>query len=87
MRWHLTGVLILYRGLAFDHTMDLLQKELTEDDFASAWAEGRTMTLEQAVEYALSEDAWSLASSRPRSPFPPLSSVSSLCRQSSLGQS
>ena len=26
-----------------------------EDDFAAAWAEGRAMTMEQAIAYALAE--------------------------------
>jgi non-specific serine/threonine protein kinase len=36
--------------------LDLARSALGEEDFAQAWTEGRAMTLEQAVAYALEED-------------------------------
>jgi hypothetical protein len=39
----------------YDQIVDNLLAELGEDAFASSWAEGRAMTLEQAVAYALDE--------------------------------
>lgn len=41
------------------------RRTLTEDTFASTWADGRTMTLEQAVDYALAPDA-AQSQSRPQ---------------------
>lgn len=38
-----------------EHTVASLRSELTEHQFATVWAEGRAMTLEQAIEYALTE--------------------------------
>ncbi|HLY32201.1 MAG TPA: hypothetical protein VKQ36_14315, partial [Ktedonobacterales bacterium] len=40
-----------------DSELALLRIALTEEGFAEAWAEGRAMTLEQAVEYAMQEHA------------------------------
>jgi non-specific serine/threonine protein kinase len=37
----------------YDHTVAAAREGLGEKAFASVWAEGRTMTLEQAIEYAL----------------------------------
>lgn len=36
----------------FDHYVAVVRSQLDEVTFAKAWAEGRTLTLEQAVEYA-----------------------------------
>ncbi|HEY6042984.1 MAG TPA: tetratricopeptide repeat protein, partial [Anaerolineae bacterium] len=47
---------LMYRGLDnLNRTITLLRSELDQAAFASAWAEGQAMTLEQAVEYALEE--------------------------------
>jgi predicted ATPase/class 3 adenylate cyclase len=40
-----------------DRTLDETRRLLGEEAFAVGWAEGRAMTLEQAVAYALEEDA------------------------------
>ena len=37
----------------YERDLAAARAKLSEDAFAAAWAEGRTMTLEQAVEYAL----------------------------------
>jgi len=37
----------------FDRTLAMVRAQLDEAAFNAAWAEGRKMTLEQAVEYAL----------------------------------
>jgi len=39
----------------FDHYLAAVRSQLDETAFAQAWTEGRAMTLEQAVDYALSE--------------------------------
>jgi len=39
----------------YDRTVAAIQTQLNEAAFAAAWAEGRAMTLEQAIAYALSE--------------------------------
>jgi hypothetical protein len=39
----------------FDHYVALVRSQLDEAAFAKAWAEGRTMTLEQAIKYALED--------------------------------
>ena len=39
----------------YEHQVGFARSALSEDAFASAWAEGRTMTMEQAIEYALQE--------------------------------
>ncbi len=40
----------------YERSLTLARKAVGEIAFAAAWAEGRAMTLEQAIEYALSED-------------------------------
>jgi len=42
----------------YERQLAALQKELDETTFAAAWAEGRAMTLEQAIEYALAPDVY-----------------------------
>jgi hypothetical protein len=37
----------------FDHYVTAVRGQLDEVVFVKAWAEGRAMTLEQAIEYAL----------------------------------
>jgi ABC-type transport system substrate-binding protein len=39
----------------YDRHVDAMQAAMSEDEFAKAWAEGRVMTLEQAIAYALAE--------------------------------
>jgi len=39
----------------YDRSMAAVRSQLTDDAFSTFWAEGRTMTLEQAVDYALSD--------------------------------
>lgn len=41
----------------YDRNVATLRAQLAEATFAAAWAEGRAMTLEQAIEYALEERA------------------------------
>ena len=41
----------------YDRQLAALRMELDETAFAAAWAQGRAMTLEQAIEYALAEEA------------------------------
>jgi hypothetical protein len=40
----------------FDHWLATAHTRLDDAEFAAAWAEGRAMTLEQAIEYALAPD-------------------------------
>ena len=42
----------------YDSTVAAARASLGEAALARAWAEGRAMTLEQAIEYALAEEAW-----------------------------
>ncbi len=41
----------------FDRNVTAARAQLDEVAFAAAWAEGRTMNLEQAIAYALEETA------------------------------
>ena len=41
-----------------------VRSQLGEEGFEEAWAEGRTMTFEQAVEYALERDTASSSDSK-----------------------
>jgi predicted ATPase/DNA-binding CsgD family transcriptional regulator len=50
----------------YEGRLGAVRAELSEEAFERAWAEGRTMTLEQAVEYALSEEEPAL----PAAPLP-----------------
>jgi hypothetical protein len=50
---------MMFMGSSAHSTGDYVQaagESVDEHSFATAWAEGRAMTLEQAVEYALSAD-------------------------------
>ncbi len=40
----------------FEHAVQALRRAIDPRDFARIWAEGRAMKVEQAIEYALSED-------------------------------
>jgi hypothetical protein len=42
--------------IAHDQNVAIARTQLDEATFAAAWAEGRAMTLEQAVAYALGGD-------------------------------
>jgi hypothetical protein len=39
----------------FDYYLSIVRGQLDESAFALAWEEGRVITLEQAIEYALEE--------------------------------
>jgi hypothetical protein len=39
----------------YDHQVAMARQALGEETFTAAWAEGRAMTLEQTMEYALEE--------------------------------
>jgi tetratricopeptide (TPR) repeat protein len=41
---------------SYERSVDLVHAQLDEATFAAAWAEGRAMSLEQAIDYALGED-------------------------------
>ena len=41
----------------YDHNIAAARAQLSEAAFAASWAGGRAMSLEQAVAYALDEDA------------------------------
>ena len=51
----LTQSSTLYRLAPFEHALVTLRAQLGEAPFAALWAEGRAMTLEQAVAYVLDE--------------------------------
>jgi DNA-binding CsgD family transcriptional regulator len=55
--------LAIYRGLGFDDS-DALRTMLGDAALAAAWAEGRAMTLEQAIEHALLVEDESVAPSQ-----------------------
>jgi hypothetical protein len=44
-----------YQQLNHEKTIAMLRTNLGEETFAKAWAEGRSMTREQAIEHALEE--------------------------------
>jgi tetratricopeptide (TPR) repeat protein len=48
----------------YERTVSNVRSRLGEENFEEAWVEGRTMTFEQAVEYALERDAASSPGSR-----------------------
>jgi predicted ATPase/class 3 adenylate cyclase/Tfp pilus assembly protein PilF len=50
----------------FDLTIDVARTELEQEAFAMAWATGRTMLLDQAIAYALSDNAADSAEGQPR---------------------
>jgi non-specific serine/threonine protein kinase len=54
--------LAIYRGLGFDDS-DAARALLGDETLARAWAEGRAMTLEQAIEHALTVEDEAIASS------------------------
>ncbi len=39
----------------YDRQVDAMQAAMSEDEFAKAWAQGRALTVEQAIAYALAE--------------------------------
>ncbi len=39
----------------YDRNIDALRATLSKPKFTNAWAQGRAMTLEQAIEYAISD--------------------------------
>ena len=41
--------------IVYERILAVLHTQLDEATFAAAWAEGRTLTLEQAIELALSD--------------------------------
>jgi hypothetical protein len=42
----------------YEHDVRALRNELGDERFAAAWNDGRSMSLEEAVAYALGESAW-----------------------------
>ena len=40
---------------AYQKNMDILQEQMGQSEFEIAWREGLTMTMEEAIEYALNE--------------------------------
>ena len=40
----------------YDEDVAAARQALSEDAFAAAWAEGRAMTMEQAIDYAFESD-------------------------------
>lgn len=50
-----TGALLSDRDAEYDCMVTSLRTRLDDEAFATAWAEGRAMTLEQAIAYALEE--------------------------------
>ena len=42
----------------YEQLLDSTRKQLDEATFASAFAEGRLMSLEEAIDYALAETEW-----------------------------
>jgi hypothetical protein len=44
------------RRALYDHALETVRAALDAEAFDVVWAEGRAMTLEQAVEYALERD-------------------------------
>jgi hypothetical protein len=46
-------MLLPFDQIEYEHNTKALRESLDGANFETAWAEGRAMTLEQAVEYAL----------------------------------
>jgi tetratricopeptide (TPR) repeat protein len=44
--------------LSYEHAVAAVRAQLGEEAFARAWQEGRAMSMEEAVAYALEEEAW-----------------------------
>ncbi len=61
------SVRALYRA-DYEHGVQAAKRELGEKAFAAAWAEGRAMTLEEAVSYALQEVKGRTLPPAPRNP-------------------
>jgi hypothetical protein len=43
--------------IPYDHAVVAAREQMSGEDLERAWQEGRTMSMEQAVDYALQEDA------------------------------
>ena len=56
LRESIDAVLPLAEQLELDRNVSRLRAHLGDAALQSAWAEGRAMTLEQAIEYALAPD-------------------------------
>jgi hypothetical protein len=44
-----------YERVEYDQVVAQVRSMLAEADFSSLWAEGRSMTMEQAIQFALSD--------------------------------
>jgi non-specific serine/threonine protein kinase len=53
---------------AIQHYLAASRAALDEEVFRKAWEQGRAMLLEEAIEFALKEDAFSVATARERGP-------------------
>jgi tetratricopeptide (TPR) repeat protein len=55
IRENLNSPMTATEGVEYDQNVSTLRAQMEQSDFATAWAEGRVMTLEQAIEFALQE--------------------------------
>jgi non-specific serine/threonine protein kinase len=55
IRERLNSPMIVTERVEYDQNISTLRAQMEQSDFATAWAEGRAMTLEQAIEFALQE--------------------------------
>jgi tetratricopeptide (TPR) repeat protein len=55
IRERLNSPMTVTERVEYDQNVSTLRDQMEQSDFATAWAEGRAMTLEQAIEFALKE--------------------------------
>ena len=55
IRENLNSPMTATERVEYDQNVSTLRAQMKQSDFATAWAEGRAMTLEQAIEFALKE--------------------------------
>ena len=55
IRENLNSPMTATERVEYDQNVSSLRAQMEQSDFATAWAEGRAMTLEQAIEFALKE--------------------------------
>ena len=55
IRENLNAPMTATERVEYDQIVSILRAQMEQSDFATAWAEGRAMTLEQAIEFALKE--------------------------------
>jgi hypothetical protein len=56
LRGEIGSLLPLNEREEYDRNIAMVRTALGEEAFTAAWAEGRAMTMEQAIAYALSEE-------------------------------